>query len=204
MPKETRIIMSGNHPVKILNGTKTQTRRTWGLKEINEHPDRWQLFPSDVSGEFRFFSPSDDRMIRIKCPYGGIGDRLWVKETWRVHSWDDEGGQFDVEYQNGGIQHSLCVTEEILKKYWLPNAMPEDTWRPSLFMPRWASRILLEITELRAETVDQISYDDAKAEGCISISDFAILWNSLNAKRGYPWNNGNWWIWVIGFGMIKQ
>jgi hypothetical protein len=68
-------------------------------------------------------------------------ERLPVKERWRIAEWDDEGGQFRIEYKSGGYSEWLCVTDEILEKYWMPNAVwPEEEWRPATSMPAWAVR----------------------------------------------------------------
>ena len=83
--KETGIIMSGDHPLKCLDGTKTMTRRTWGLERINEDPDLWRdPFFDEVTGYWNFWQVNTGEVLSAKCPYGQVGDRLWVRETWRV------------------------------------------------------------------------------------------------------------------------
>ncbi|GAF80987.1 unnamed protein product, partial [marine sediment metagenome] len=76
--KETGIIMSGNHPKLILDGLKTQTRRTWGLREINANPDYWRVRPSGWQGIWEFYAsdPTSDSARLKSCPYGQVGDRL--------------------------------------------------------------------------------------------------------------------------------
>jgi len=220
--KETGIIMSGNHPKLILEGKKTMTRRTQGLERVNKEPDNWLLAAVFQDGKARFSKLDGSQELTLKCPYGGYGDRLWVREIWRIFEWDNESGQFYIEYRSGGKSPALCVTDEVLEKYWLPNAnWPEDKWRPSLFMPRWASRILLEITEVRAERLQEITYADARAEGVLpyllyrsletpqakkeeaTLLAFQDLWDSLNGKRGFPWD-GNWWVWPINFKKLEE
>jgi len=108
-------------------------------------------------------------------PYGQIGDRLWVREAWC----EDFTGETLYYKADGGESPG-----------------PKGFWRPSIFMPRWASRITLEITGIRAERLQEISHEDAKAEGIIPMTcclpgaahyftPFKKLWDSLNAKRGY-------------------
>ena len=199
--KETGIIMSGDHPRLILDGTKTMTRRTWGLEEINKDPDSWILlgrYVDSYNDSWRFRRHGIDEEIIIKCPYGGVGDRLWVKETF-----------CKVCYDKDTIQ-DICYKEDLGQ--WTTEG--GDTcnllkWTPSIFMPRWASRITLEITGLRAERLQEVTEEDAKAEG-VSIDTlygerhdsyrqaFSFLWNDINAKRGYGWET-NHWVWPIKF-----
>jgi hypothetical protein len=177
--KETGIIMSGNHPRLILDGLKTQTGRV-----IKPQPDRivnglpYRLLIEDGVGEV---------LKLIPCPYGGVGDRLWVKETWAS--------------ENRYNHLKPSEIPQMAKIFYLApgyNPFEMGKVRSPLFMPRWASRILLEITELGAQRLQDISYKDSKAEGYISISDFAIRWDSLNAKRGFGWER-NPFVWVISF-----
>ncbi len=203
--KEHGIIMSGDHPLKVINQTKTQTRRTWGLKEINKNPDAWHLVACFLDGKARFYSidalSEAEADVTIKCPYGGVGDRLWIRETWRISSWDNEEGQFDIEYRAGGVQHGLCVTEAILNKYWLPNAIwPEDKWRSSMFMPRWASRALLEITEFRALRLHSITAEDAGKEGGYTVESYIQAFLTLNHIK----MDTNLWVWTIEFRELEH
>lgn len=194
--KETGIIMSGSHPVDILEGRKTMTRRTWGLEEINKYPDLWEWFGHDNSGRWSFRFKPGDRILNIKCPYGGPGDRLWVRETWSTVIPNG------LVFKAGSTGMALSLVK----------------WRSSMFMPRWASRILLEITEVRAERVQDISEEDAISEGCkadnltaalnnieylSARNRFMLLWDSLNAKRGHGWEKNDW-VWVINFAVIEE
>ena len=238
--KETGIIMSGNHPKLILDGIKTMTRRVivpqpnpCRHKEIFSEAESGYNAPSDWGGQlidwigykyegrqgwFCYICGNGLKHIDefsahgIICPYGQVGDRLWVRETWRIGSWDNERGELTIEYRAGGMQHSLCITDEVLDKYWLPNNPPEEKWRPSIFMPRWASRILLEITDIRAERLQEITPTDCIAEGIETsgrgeygkwLTSFKELWDSLNAKRGYGWEV-NPWVWIISFRRIEK
>lgn len=119
-------------------------------------------------------------------PYGVPGDRLWVRETW-AKPYVNCDAVFRADYKGAGI----------LK------------WKPSIHMPRWASRITLDVVNVRVERVQDISEEDARAEG---IDDgwlvreqfpeariaYRYLWDSINAKRGYGWAT-NPWVWVIEF-----
>jgi hypothetical protein len=190
--KETGIIMSGDHPRLILNGLKTMTRRTWGLGKINKDPDAWMLVAVFQDGLARFGKRDGSQELTVKCPSGGYGDRLWVRETWA-----EQGGDIYYKSDWGNTKPVNMVYNNI-------------RWRSPFFMPRWVSRILLEITELRAERLQEITEEDAIAEGCPSREEtgfdtaryrFHILWDSLNAKR-YPWAL-NPWVWVFAFNWLQ-
>ena len=266
--KETGIIMSGNHPRLILDELKTMTRRTYGLDKINKgllHLD-WQA--KQYYGNVWTFKSSIG-FTDIKCPYGGIGDRLWVRETFD-YIFGDEGDYL--------IYKADKESAEWFKQRKAEGS--EITWKPSIHMSRKDSRAVLEITGLRAERVQEITEEDAKAEGTnpflldklkggtkykmlqtyhheayplISHADegetvifecpnmgyarlhhtqwkekqdyvfripvqevfeyvgalepdykngFRILWDSLNAKRGYGWEV-NPWVWVISFKVVE-
>jgi len=194
--KETGIIMSGDHPRLILDGLKTMTRRTRGLKRFNEKPDDW-VAHHIAGAEWEFKNIHTLADYHILCPYGGVGDRLWVRETWGALGY---GKSLPIDRE--AMQNRLVYGENA---GW-------QCRRSSLFMPRWASRILPEITELRAERLLEITDREIELEG-IKVPDlpgsetlrhrFSRLWDSLNAKRGYPWE-GNWWVWVIGFRMVER
>ncbi len=196
--KQTGIIMSGDHPRKVLDGTKTQTRRV-----IVPQPELTAEFENTSTFRWKGLSITKEALISV-CPYGQVGDRLWVRETFCEHT-------------TGGVIYR--ADEEPCE-----GVYSYHKWKPSIFMPRWASRITLEITEVRVERLQEISDEDAIAEGIerhtdsgnnifwfevasdyhgstqsvTAIEAFGKLWDSLNAKRGYPWS-GNWWVWVISF-----
>ena len=212
--KEYPIIMSGNHPKLVLDLLKTMTRRTKGLNKINEHPDDWTVDLQGNIAAFRNIHTGEDVLIR--CPYGQVGDRLWVRETHKFTAFGFALNAF-IEYKDGEQKDVTTYIKDgtIVYNQDHPN---EHKWRPSIFMPRWASRITLEITEVRVERVQEIDEDGATAEGITEESQsfnayephydlhrrdaFRRLWDSLNAKRGYGWDV-NPWVWVIGFRKIE-
>ena len=220
--KETGIIMSGDHPQKVLDGTKTMTRRIYGLGKINKNPDDWNVFHCVDHGRPPFWrfvgkEKSNDRpIIDINCPYGQVGDRLWVREThyrwgkWIKNGFSKTGKQ---KWTFNSPDREVCYTDEPPTHIFPNKARNTVGWfkRPSIFMPRWASRITLEITEVRVERVQKITEEDAKAEGTSLFipsnpykeyhnhqTSFCYLWDSLNAKRGYGWEV-NPWVWVVSF-----
>lgn len=192
--KERPILFSGPMVRAILEGRKTQTRRVvvptmttprvaplhmepWiidGEQETDEHGlPCWAGYHPDYPGEAKWFS----------CPYGQPGDRLWVRETWNKQMIDG--------------------AERVAYRADIPNGHSFLYWHPSIHMPRWASRITLELTGVRVERVQDITSEDARAEGVdapdvLPRSKFATLWDSINAKRGYGWET-NCWVWVLEF-----
>ena len=221
--KETGIIMSGDHPVKCIDGAKTKTRRTWGLNKYNKNPNLWRIrlgvncwFADSVELN-KYNLPS--QQIYLKCPYGGVGDKLWVKETWAIgaflyeryaeilykaENYKSKGDRYFKHTDWNSYLNKRLGTGGVALAGW-------DKWHPSIFMPKWASRITLEITEIRVERIQEITAEDAIAEGIppfapdgeiksstIPRKHFAVLWDSLNAKRGYGWET-NCWVWCLTF-----
>ena len=201
LPKETGIIMSGDHPSKCLKEIKTVTRRTWGLEKINKDPDLWEKpFYDSVTGYWNFWQINTGEVLSAKCHYGGVGDLLIMRETWALVSHTIGAERALVLYKDGGQSLWKPCSEDLFDRLYYGK---EDRWRPSIHLPYDFSRGRFEILPgLRPERLEEMSYADAKAEGYISISDYAIGWNSLNAKRGYHWN-GNWWIWRIPFKLLE-
>lgn len=238
--KERPIIFSGPMVRAILDGRKTQTRRVVKPQPIYVTGDGKHSKWSWRDGIFAFkMYPSRSTILR-HCPYGVPGDRLWVKETWQeVHPIQVTEGRYCIDGRAGipgpppvsyrviyradgeyppvwhcvGFPYrSLNTTDAVLSKHF-PRGM-EYSWCPSTHMPRWASRVTLEITGVRVERLQDISEDDAVAEGSqIPIAEyggrvamterqaFSNIWNSLNAKRA-PWDS-NPWVWVIEFKKVE-
>lgn len=238
--KERSIIFSGESVRAILEGRKTQTRRLAGLEDVNGYPGLldgtsplgplgykgfeitdYNLKPS-MKKQFkknprlfhRFLgerrSLNEINPIPVRCPYGAPGDRLWVRETFYKG--------------NGPTWGSNCIVYAADKAIgWMPGTPFDDPdlsqfiKNSSIFMPRWASRITLELTGVRAERVQEISEADICAEtgaplkwpgpgpepyGRVTKTAFANIWDSLNAHRGYPWAI-NPWVWVLEFKKVQ-
>jgi hypothetical protein len=185
--KERPILFSGAMVRALLDGSKTQTRRIVKGRALD-----W-LQPGMFNREY---VASPDNGL---SPYGFAGDRLYVRETWQ-HS-NHPLGPYDsdslVFYRADYFDDPHGPDGE---------KSPEGRyreWRPSIHMPSAASRILLEVTGVRIERLQDISEDDAWAEGCPEDATWALdwyqlLWNSLNAARGYGWDV-NPWVWVVEF-----
>jgi hypothetical protein len=155
----------------------------------------------------------------LKCPYGLPGDRLWVRETWQA--WR----QTSYEYDEWEVETDADRMRDSKMEY-RATSDSAGPWRPSIFMPRWASRITLEITQVLLQRLQDISEDDARAEGVTPYTPpdgnvspdqrvpgmgfdgcrlgdqphrlpFSDLWDSINGKRA-PWSR-NPWVWAITF-----
>lgn len=193
----------------ILDGRKTQTRRPIKWKqtrftEIGEREDgsKWP-WSEDAEHAFDSWHP---------CPFGSVGDRIWVRETF-------QGPLFDFDLMDSYCKDSTPFEKSefcVYKADGVPAPEFYDAddelhccWRPSIHMPRWASRILLEITGVRVERLKSISDRDALREGCSTadmksgdcVADvFARLWASIYGSDSW---NANPWVWVIEFKRVE-
>ena len=202
---QTRRVVKFNGP-KFFRGATEQVQEHFALKSVYPVPKGGFVFWSGEPGkEFSdaAYENSDEGM---HCPYGQVGDRLWVRETWRAEELD-EFGEDGIRYRADDHFQIIQNTREAAEA-WGDAHRPGNPWRPSIYMPRWASRITLEIVNIRVERVQTISADDALAEGIeYEISPFTgrsyppkqayqRLWDSINAKRGFGWDV-NPWVWVL-------
>lgn len=190
--KERPILFSGEMVRAILDGRKTMTRRV-----IKPQPDNVTTGPTPMGANWMAWGM--DGIVRdLWCPYGQPGDRLWVRETFAT---DIQGcpGEYGLSYRADHIDPRGDGPTRI-------------KWTPGIHMFREYSRINLEITNVSVERLQDITEDDAIAEGVqyfiasgkmtrseMSMrSAFAGLWDSINLKRGYGWDT-NPWVWVIEF-----
>ena len=211
--KEHPIIFSGPMVRAILDGRKTQTRRVVKPQPPNKTrhmqltEGEWCAFGegTQVAGGAWCGETGDPPFNRWKCPYGQRGDMLWVREIWKPTCSGltvDTYVRYCADDSRREIVHNLeCRGHDT------------ERWRPSIHMPRWASRLTLEVTGVRVERVQDITPDDALAEGVWEHPPdahgfrselrpaFHELWDSINAKRGYPWES-NPWVWVVEFAMV--
>jgi hypothetical protein len=158
--KERPIIFSGPMVRAILEGRKTQTRRV--IKNpYAKHASRVHSY--NCGAEFDFILPSGDGRIEL-CPYGKPSDRLWVRETWAL-----TGSQADVKLNEYFCPEMVLADHMIFRADCDGYDNASQSWRPSIYMPRWASRIDLEITGIRVERLTDISNADAISEGALSV-----------------------------------
>ena len=214
--KERPIIFSGEMVKTILDGKKTMTRRVVKSDFINNYKHANIIKQSsDKSREDKAYfydKPVGDMVLSsqlVSNPYGKVGDHLWVRETHHV-----VGGTADYEIEEikQGLQDIKNFVSYKADGYGNPC---DGGWTSPMFMPRWASRILLEITDIRVERLQDISCEDAVKEGFSDKkpsgmqpammpnpkADFRNYWDTLNAKKGYPWSS-NPWVWVVEFKVV--
>lgn len=197
--KERPIIFSGPMVRAILEGRKTQTRRVIKLPKWST--ERW----SDVEiDSCTILDPYHDLpsaiccdtgcLADIQCPYGLAGDRLWVREAWHC----------DADLKEARAAHEDLMIDVPVIFY--RASEPEEAgwqWRSPLHMPRWASRLLLEVIEVRVQRLQEMTQQDALAEAGGVLPSFTYAWDQLNAKRGYPWGS-NPWVWALTFRRLEN
>lgn len=231
--QEVNSVLAGNktqHRVPVLTSEQVAT----GYKCCYGVASGQVIFTKNESDK----SFVDDGYISVKCPLGSIGDRLWVQEDHRPISWAFEDGEVTIEYRDGKRLHPHYLTEEeletnpnddypfavveellarnvpILKDrdcfdFSNPDNLPH--WRSADVMPQFASRLLLEITDIRIERVRDITHNDSVAEYCFNfgekkkqcippLSGFAEYWME---KHGDDSWRSNPWVWVIEFKVVE-
>lgn len=195
------ILFSGPMVRALLDGSKTQTRRVVKWRELNaglnlgfsglraERTALGWVLESDTR---------DSREWRCKptpSPYGQPCDRLWVREAWRV-----------IDVADCFAPRQITAAHRIWFEADAPHDGPVGRYRPGMFMPRWASRITLEVTEVRVERLQDISEADAATEGVsakhtadahyTAREAYAVLWEQINGPGSW---DANPWVWVVEF-----
>lgn len=187
--KERGMIFNDEMVRAILGGNKTQTRRI-----VEE-----KFYGRAVAAE----------LLAKHCPYGQPGDRIWVRETYRVHgkATDVATLVYRASVRNSWTEQTHRVPVEVCNK------PVSEKWTPSIHMPRWASRILLGITDVRVERLHDMSEADAKAEGATPATykitppeavyrvGFGDIWRSIYGQDNWL---SNPLVWVIEFKRIQE
>jgi hypothetical protein len=205
--KERGILFSDAMVRAILGDRKHQTRRAIKIqppKDCYSVYTPFQNEPNNWQG-----ACTDDKIGWYgKCPYGVPGDRLIVRETWR--RWDNGGRQ--IAYRADLRCYEACTNEsDIWSVFDDGFSLTKDPggWNPSSHMPRWASRITLEITDVRVQRLQEISEEDAWEEGFgvafgpgMFSRAFDSYWDSINGSK-HPWAS-NPWVWAITFAVTES
>ena len=206
--KDRPILFSGPMVRAILDGTKTETRRV-----VKPQPTADGDAEENDMGEWFWWDGGEQTASRC-CPYGQPGERLWVRETFSIvddaAAYDPEDGHLyldtDDEYH--------YVPDKIVKRgpsgeRWVVDYKCGDNrrivdkigtrkWKPSIHMPRWASRITLEVTGVRAERLQLIR--NFRAEGFKHYLEFGESWDKMHDKS-HSWNSDPW-VWVVEFKLL--
>lgn len=248
--KERGMIFNGEMTRAILDGRKTQTRRIMKVQPSEDftpmnmaletdYKARW--YTPGVVDKDGYLQPASKEVFGVSnenegysCPFGAVGDRIWVRETWssdfanyypndRVWYAADNNRRLDIEVVDG-VRGIYSPESDVHVPF---------RWRPSIHMPRWASRILLEITDVRVERLNAISPEDAESEGleCTNFTGFGdepglpsypepdVYFDPLKKQwKEYPpeafaglwesiYGEGSWqanpWVWVIKFKRVE-
>lgn len=210
--KDYPLLMQSAMVRATLADLKSQTRRVMKPQPTYIDvtiPDLWRVEGLSIR----------DAEKACRCPYGKPGTRLWVRETWALGA--DETGEPKVFYR---------ATDSPTVGVAFPRKPAIEAWKSSIYMPRWASRLTLEICEVRVQRVQEISEEDAIAEGVFAWRDtwttpkvagtnwlksmqhlgiksipirlFATLWDSINGKK-YPWES-NPYVFALTFRKVEQ
>jgi hypothetical protein len=223
--KERPIIFSSAMVRAILDGKKSQTRRVVDFHHPYMNHNSWKVVYPDGGGNWIAWDHDQEGLAEFTkraypngegfpCQYGQVGEKLYVREThYRYGHWIKNG------FTKTGKQKWTFKTFDRDIRYFdkppnIVHGVSEKLalgWfkRPSIFMPRWASRILLEITEVRVQRVQEITEEDAVAEGIPPEKEpddappamrYATLWDAINAKNSWA---SNPWCWAISFKRVE-
>lgn len=225
------MIFNGEMVRAILDGRKTQTRRIMKVQPSDGFHPTHNGYDLDLNAHWYtpgvvdkngYLQPAKKDVFGVAdenegyaCPFGAVGDRIWVREAfqgplvseelleeYRAYPEKFENPEYCEYSADGGPRPEYCDLDDNLR----------HGWRPSIHMPRWASRITLEITGVRVERLRDLSEDDAKSEGITPPSggvlpgweyriNFRDLWMSIYGADNWE---ANPWVWVIEFKVVPN
>ncbi|HCM9382646.1 TPA: hypothetical protein N5L74_003610 [Enterobacter hormaechei subsp. xiangfangensis] len=225
------MIFNGEMVRAILDGRKTQTRRIMKIQPSDGFHPTHNGYDLDLNAHWYtpgvvdkngYLQPAKKDVFGVAdenegytCPFGAVGDRIWVREAfqgplvseefleeYRAYPEKFENPEYCEYAADGGPRPEYCDLDDNLR----------HGWRPSIHMPRWASRLTLEITSVRVERLRDLSEDDAKSEGITPPSggvlpgweyriNFRELWMSIYGEENW---HANPWVWVIEFKVVPN
>jgi hypothetical protein len=212
MKTEKPILFSGHMVIKTNEDIKTVTRRIV-KPQPPDYIDYFHYFHSENSryrSNFRGYMQPGEPVAypRIKAKYAP-GDRLWVRETWGINGYSNESFYeinaifkadnktiYGIDLDDEELWERLIAKEEKFKK-------DSTLWRPSIFLPRAAARLFLDVKTVSIERLHELDDCEARLEGFKNREDFIMYWNRLNKKRGFPWKN-NPWVYRIEYERVKN
>lgn len=213
--KDTPILFNADNAIAVACKRKQQTRRLDGLEALNLDPNAWSFsHRQDTLWIFRYLNPRPDvsDILALSCPYGREGDLLWVRESYRF------GANWDT-YKPSDVPPGTDLTYERDAEagFW-------GKQRPSIFMPKWACRLWLTITDIRMVRLQEINEEDAIAEGIERVDgctapyiawkdytgnrqllsplvSFQSLWESIHGSDAWERND---WVWAFTFQLATK
>lgn len=236
MIKEIPMLYSTPMVQSIGLNRKTKTRRTKGLEFINQTPNCWRYDGQNEDPEFHWFEEIrlDDKPAEkyksIKCPYGKVGDVIYVRETWGEHVGKHEPVDTIVykadSFCKDFLSKTCTINNGIILSEWFDESLAaETTWKSPLHLKKIHARHWLQITDIKVERLKDVSEEDAIAEGVEPIADgyknyatlpkiistlhcwdtarmsFFSLWESINGVGSIELNP---WVWVISFKRVNH
>lgn len=217
MMKERGLLFTPENYGKTERGEKTQTRRMNGLDYVNTSPDAFELV-AQHDGRFHFTRKGTGVGGVCRCPYGIPGDRLYVKESIYIDHFNYAVGPLPKtkpKLEDGMLVYRRDGTccEQFAECTCATEGKPK--WCSPLFMPKWAARLWLEITEVRVERLQDITEEDAKAEGAkipplvypdrpheaySYVENYELIWESINGEGSWKRND---WVWVLEYKKVQ-
>lgn len=203
--KERPILFSGPMVQALLSGRKTQTRRVCKIQVVQ--------VPEGMREEDIYLTARLQYLAMTSCPYGKVGDRLYVRESFRFIN---EGTHGAIGYEADGLirlMPSAPTADDDPHAWWVVGRDRHgEKLRPGIFLPKWASRLTLEITEVRVQRLNEISIADIAREGVIppndgftcdkdwAMGEWRKVWESINGKGSWERNP---FVWAISFTPIE-
>jgi hypothetical protein len=222
--KKLPLLFSGPMVLAAMEGIKTVTRRIVNPQppDYIDYFEYFHSFNAYYRSHFRGYMSHGEPVSypHIKAKYA-LGDRIWARETWGIISYDNNSGyeisvQYKADNKRSGIinldneeqwerfvasQETFEKSEKYMKfstSIMEGSMEPPILWRPSIYLPRLAARLFLNVTDVKIERLHELDDTEARKEGFRNRESFIIYWDKLNARRSYSWES-NPWVYRIEF-----